>query len=108
MSWLADREEFIFLMAREGLSLENTRTILRAANTLQRLASEACGRELTERELGAVDRLERKIGELTLAMCWPAPILGGDPRGCVVKLAVASGFTNDWGKEGICVPTRRW
>ena len=28
----------------------------------------------------------------------------GDPRGCVVKLRVKSGRTNDMGQEGICVP----
>ena len=32
-------------------------------------------------------------------------ILGGDPRGCVVKITVPSGKTNDFGREGICVPT---
>jgi len=31
-------------------------------------------------------------------------ILGGDPRGCVVKIKVPDGFTNDFGNEGICVP----
>lgn len=34
------------------------------------------------------------------------PIFSGDPRGCVLKLAVPSGKVNDWGKEGICVPSR--
>ena len=32
-------------------------------------------------------------------------VLGGDPRGCTVKLIVPSGKTNDFGREGICVPT---
>ena len=32
-------------------------------------------------------------------------VFGGDPRGCTVKVVVPSGRTNDWGKEGICVPT---
>lgn len=31
-------------------------------------------------------------------------ILGGDPRGCVVKLVWHDGETNDFGKEGWCVP----
>lgn len=34
------------------------------------------------------------------------PVFSGDPRGCTVKIQVPSGRTNDWGKEGICVPTR--
>lgn len=32
-------------------------------------------------------------------------IFQGDPRGCTVKVVVPSGRTNDWGREGICVPT---
>lgn len=28
----------------------------------------------------------------------------GDPRGAVLKIKVPSGRTNDWGREGICVP----
>lgn len=32
------------------------------------------------------------------------PIFGGDPRGCVLKLKMPSGYTNDWGREGVCVP----
>lgn len=32
-------------------------------------------------------------------------IFQGDPRGSTVKITVPSGKTNDWGKEGICVPT---
>ncbi len=33
------------------------------------------------------------------------PVFNGDPRGCTVKIQVPSGKTDDWGKEGICVPT---
>lgn len=29
----------------------------------------------------------------------------GDPRGCTVKLLFPDGFTNDFAKEGYCVPT---
>lgn len=32
-------------------------------------------------------------------------IFSGDPRGCTVKLTFKDGFTNDFGKEGYCVPT---
>ena len=34
------------------------------------------------------------------------PVFHGDPRGACVKLQVPSGTTDDWGREGICVPTR--
>lgn len=29
----------------------------------------------------------------------------GDPRGCTVRLVLPNGDTNDWAKEGWCVPT---
>lgn len=32
-------------------------------------------------------------------------VFQGDPRGATVKLTVPSGYTNDWGNEGVCVPT---
>ncbi len=30
----------------------------------------------------------------------------GDPRGATVKLLLPNGNTNDWGKEGWCIPTK--
>lgn len=33
-------------------------------------------------------------------------VMQGDPRGCVLKIQVPSGRTNDWSREGICVPVR--
>jgi len=50
-----------------------------------------------------VDRLESRVAA-TLRPYHVTPIFSGDPRGAVLKLKVPSGRTNDWGKEGICVP----
>lgn len=36
------------------------------------------------------------------------PVFHGDPRGACVKLQVPSGKTDDWGREGMCVPTRTY
>lgn len=33
-------------------------------------------------------------------------IVNRDPRGAVLKIQVPSGKTDDWRREGICVPTR--
>ena len=33
------------------------------------------------------------------------PVFQGDPRGNTLKIQVPDGYTNDWGREGICVPT---
>jgi len=49
-------------------------------------------------------RIEQRLKELCAAFgC--APVFSGDPRGATIKISVPDGFTNDWGKEGICVPT---
>lgn len=34
-------------------------------------------------------------------------IFSGDPRGCTVKLVFPDGYTNDFAKEGYCVPTEQ-
>lgn len=34
------------------------------------------------------------------------PKFGGDPRGATLKLIMPDGRYDDWGKEGICVPTQ--
>lgn len=48
-------------------------------------------------------RLEADIRK-TLEPYGIEPIFSGDPRGCTVKLKMPSGTTNDWGREGVCVP----
>lgn len=53
------------------------------------------------------DRSERRIATL-LAPFNVTPIFHGDPRGACVKLQVPSGKTDDWGREGLCVPTRNY
>jgi hypothetical protein len=50
------------------------------------------------------ERINKRVEKLC-AMIGCKPIFGGDPRGNTLKIQVPDGFTNDWGKEGICVPT---
>jgi hypothetical protein len=74
---------------------------MRYAATIQRIAVDECNRELTTAERNKRLRVVNKL----LEVCGDVkPSWNGDPRGCVVKLAVPDGYTNDWGKEGICVP----
>lgn len=49
--------------------------------------------------------LEALIMQHALA-CGCGVVLGGDPRGATVKLVLPNRKTNDWGREGWCVPTR--
>lgn len=50
-------------------------------------------------------QLEKRITEIVegLGKGWGVK-LGGDPRGCTVKLVLPSGRTDDFGGEGYCVP----
>jgi hypothetical protein len=54
------------------------------------------------------ERRETKLEETITKLCEPfdcKPKFGGDPRGATIKIVVPDGYTNDWGHEGICVPT---
>ena len=103
-----DREDFILRMVKEGMPAESARLILRHAATMQRLAVEACNRELSKAEILRDEAAMARILAL-LAKCPDGfeAKFNGDPRGSVVKIAVPSGYSDDWGGEGVCVPTRR-
>lgn len=111
-SYQREREEFIATMVGEGMDLHTARLILRDAATVQRYAAEACNRELAKserkREAEAMRRIALRIHVLRGHQQGPnwRVKFGGDPRGACVKIKVPSGRSNDWGGEGVCVPTR--
>ncbi len=49
-------------------------------------------------------RIVRRVEELCASIGCQA-IFSGDPRGNTIKIKMPDGYTNDWGREGICVPT---
>lgn len=130
MSKQSEREEFLVLMSQEGISLSIARKLLRLSATLTRLAEAQCNGDWPanngEKETKECEdcglywhpsAFKRYFGETLCVNCRNekrlaaiveplgiTPIFNGDPRGCVVKLKVPSGKTNDWGREGICVP----
>lgn len=101
------RDEFIHVLAQEGVSLKDTWEILRLAATVQRLDTEFCNRLLTDQELNRRSHAVVKIAKICRENKATA-IFDGDPRGACVKLKFPSGRTNDWAKEGYCVPTREF
>ena len=111
MGMTRDKMEFAAILAKElpGLNAIQVVTVaqkfVRYAATYQHLQETACNRELTETEKKKEARLEAKIDALAITYGLRGVKLGGDPRGCTVKLVARSGYTNDWGREGICVPT---
>ena len=78
--------------------------IMHLGTSYKRFAEAHCNRELTPAEQRKWLHIANRIAKLCSE--WGIqPRIQNDPRGCTVKLVVPSGYTNDWGKEGICVPT---
>ena len=96
--------EFVYTMAKHSnITLNDCYRIMRCAATVQRLAETACNRELTEREIRKDEHLQMDI--IAIVAAYDCQVkFSGDPRGCVVKIQVPDGYTNDFGNEGICVP----
>lgn len=128
---LKAREEFIGLM-HEHVKPLGTQTVgnlirdevttitsfaqrlLRYGATLGRIAEDQCNGyrdwrgnwdEKAEKRAEAKEtRIQNRVTELCKRFgC--TPVFQGDPRGNVLKIVVPDGYTNDWGREGIGVPT---
>lgn len=129
MGYRKDRDAFIASMTSEGVPVEVITSVLRDAATHQRLSEAACNGDWPcdngERKVRPCARCEggyvpsvllkgglcpscRAENRITakLAPFRVTPDFSGDPRGCTVKLVVPSGRTDDWGRTGLCVPTR--
>ncbi len=88
--------------------------LMRYGATYSRLQEQACNGyqdwrgnwdERATKEAEAKEaRIEKRVRELCAAFGCEA-VFGGDPRGATIKVKVPDGYTDDWGREGICVPT---
>jgi len=128
MNLTKERQEFVALMLRERVPVDVARAVMRHAATIQRLAAAACNGDYPcdngERTVKPCSRCEAGYVPSALtpaglcSSCRHAdaitrlltpfnvkPSFQGDPRGACVKLIAPSGYTNDWGRQGICVPT---
>jgi len=102
-----DKMEFAFHMARHSKATPHqVQRLMRYGATLNRLATKQCNEPWTDADQKKRDSIKaqvakvcKEIGDCTGAEC------SNDPRGACLKITVADGFTNDWGREGICVPT---
>lgn len=133
MTATTEREQFTALLAREfpqiklHILAEWTTKMMRASKRHAKLQEAQCNGDWPadngQREVVACPtcecmwvpttfksklcpdcHVERDIRRLCDAIPGIEPVFGGDPRGCTVKLKVPSGNSNDWGREGICVP----
>ncbi len=79
--------------------------LIRLALKYDRMQVEKCNQPVDDAFHDTESRLASKITRAAKRrLC--GVLLGGDPRGCTVKLTVPSGETNDFGKTGWCVPIR--
>lgn len=88
---------------RRRAAINDTRELILAHRKIHRFAEKDCNVGLNPDDENQVKRIQSRIEMICHPYCI-TPIFGGDPRGCVVKLKLPDGSTNDWGNEGWCVP----
>ncbi len=129
MATQRDRWEFIHLMMKHTAAPEPevqraAVRLLRYGATLRRLYTDLCNgpnyerchneadyaftlkewQRYQDRIPPKKDRIKAKVTMLCASIgC--KPLFQSDPRGATLKIVVPDGYTNDWGREGICVPT---
>jgi hypothetical protein len=126
MTTTKDKLEFALVMGRHTrATLRQAQALMRYAGTLQRLAEDDCNVATDDAGQQRRNRKRGKIGKRVAELCGEIqgipdpndpdtpktynevciPVFSGDPRGAVLKIRVPDGFTNDMGREGICVPS---
>ena len=107
MSYQRERDQFIGVLAEEGVPVHVSRLVLRDATTIARLAELRCMVELTDKQERQNRNAEARIAE-RVALYGIKVITDGDPRGCTTKLLLPSNRYNTWGgkESGWGVPTR--
>ena len=59
--------------------------------------------EYTRKQEAIKAKVEALADGLLMRDGWGCKV-GGDPRGCCLKLIVPTGYANDFGHEAVCVP----
>ena len=106
-----ERDFFLGVLVHELVNDDHSITqVIDLAHWLQRLAAthnryaEAdCNRGLTPDEEKRNDILELMVAH-QCKQWGMGVVFSGDPRGATIKLRLPSGKTDDWGKQGLCVP----
>lgn len=101
--------EFAAVLAREcglepNVAADTAATLARLATKHCRLQEAKCNFPWTDKQQSQEDALRERITTLAKSIGCTGLVFSGDPRGATVKLVVPSGYTNDWGNEGVCVP----
>lgn len=111
-----DKMEFAYLMAHHsGATMGQLQRLLRYGASYHSVQERHCNGDCPYPHLptraggeNCSKEMALEIKMLEIVKSWGSDFaikFGGDPRGCTVKIVVPDGYTNDWGREGICVPT---
>ena len=109
-----EKMEFAYLMAKHSnATLSQIERLLRYGRTLGNLAEAHCNGDCpynphdydgTGNDCPKQIRIRTKVFELCKEIGVKA-YYQSDPRGATLKIQVPDGYTNDMGRDGICVPT---
>lgn len=91
-----------------SVTQRDAKAIVTHAGAHHRLMEDLCNGTIETDEDGdnpRVSACRAKCEQAAKRLGAKGVVFSGDPRGCTVKLVFEDGFTNDWGKEGYCVPT---
>lgn len=110
---VSDAEQLLIDIDRNGGRCSRTCAghLIRMATKHHRMMEDYCSipdADIYDEDGEPTPRLATLRGMLEQAAkdCLCGVVFSGDPRGCTVKLLMPNGETNDFGKEGWCVPTR--
>lgn len=88
--------------------VQDAQRLLRYGATYSRIQEMWCNVEMNDRQTEAFElkekRIEQNVTKLLGTIDCKA-IFGGDPRGSTIKIVLPDGYTDDWGKEELCIPT---
>lgn len=101
--YLALKLQRISPAAEYHVLIKLVRELILANRKLQRIAENDCNQGNTEHERRTEKNIEARLNEI-LKPFGITPIISGDPRGCVLKLQMPDGSTNDFARTGWCVP----
>lgn len=104
--WESLEDEFIRKLrahADPNTPYDDVRRLMRLAKAHHRHCENACNREVTKQERDSQSRRERTMAQIAEARGMKI-YTQGDPRGVTVRLVMPDGYTDDWGKEGVCIP----
>lgn len=105
-------EQLAMDLERNGAhaSEKQCRALIRLATKHHKMMEDYCnGRDPYDSEGNegpALKRLRLELIAIASETGCKGVVFSGDPRGCTVKLTLPNDATNDWGKEGWCVPTK--